>query len=110
MPALGSGQGHRWVPPHLVSPSAGAASRPQGQVCLAGLAGYLRGQLDGLCALLVLLGALPWACLPGGDCKSTWAQGPDPCGVLRDLVGGVLGGLGGEGKELGKLLHVLGVV
>lgn len=70
------------------SPSlTGPAPRPQGQVCLAGLAGHLRGQLDGLCALLVLFRALPRARLPGGDRKSAWALSPDPRGVLRDLVG-----------------------
>lgn len=61
------------------SPSfTGPAPRPQGQVRLAGLAGHLRGQLDGICPLLILLRALPRARLPGGDRKSAWVPGPDP--------------------------------
>lgn len=69
------------------SPSlTGPAPRPQGQVCLAGLAGHLRGQLDGLCALLILFRALPRARLSGGDRKSAWALTLTRT-VLRDLVG-----------------------
>lgn len=48
---------------------AGPAPGPQGQVRLPGLAGHLRGQLDGVCALLILRGALPWACVSGGHRK-----------------------------------------
>lgn len=89
------------------SPSfTGPAPRPQGQVCLAGLAGHLRGQLDGICTL-ILLRALPRARLPGGDRKSAWAPGPDPCGSLEmwQEVGLRWGsrGLGGQGKEMEKL-------
>lgn len=93
-----------------ISPSpsfTGPAPRPQGQVCLAGLAGHLRGQLDGICTLLVLLRALPRAHLPGGDCKSAWAPGPDPCESLEmwQEVGLEMGEskAGGQGKEMEKL-------
>lgn len=107
-PWLWAQQGCTWAPPHLLPSSAGPAPRCQGQVCLASLAGHRRGQLDGLCALLVLFGALPWSRLPGGDRKSAWTQGPDPCGDLRDLMGGGLGiggveGWGDQGEEAGKL-------
>lgn len=98
------------------SPSlTGPAPRPQGQVCLAGLAGHLRGQLDGLCALLVLFRALPRARLSGGDRKSAWALSPDPRSWGPQRFGGEVGlevgGVERAGRSRGEnwLLHILRV-
>ena len=85
---------------HAPPPPAGPAPGPQGQVCLPGLAGRLRRQLDGLHALLILRGALPRAHLPGGHRKcrlgaSLWPSSrPRPALVPSEVpADGILDGL-----------------
>lgn len=78
-------------------PRPGPAPRPQGQVRLPGLVDRLCGQLDGICALLDVCGALPGARLPGGHRKcclglalcSMGSRALSPCpGLAHGLIVG----------------------